>query len=53
MHVVSIQHRHSLLQNDWPVVQMLVDKMHGAASDLYAVVQRLFLRVHARESRQQ
>ena len=53
MHVITFQHRHGLLQDDGPVVQMLVDKMHGAASDFYAVVQRLFLRVHAGEGRQQ
>ncbi|MCU1221576.1 MAG: hypothetical protein JWN42_2773, partial [Candidatus Angelobacter sp.] len=53
MHIISIQDGHGLLQNDWPMIQMLIDKMHRAARHLHPVFQRLSLRVHAGESGQQ
>ena len=51
-HIVAFQHRHGFLQNDWAVVQMLIDEMHRAARHFHAIFQRLFLRVHAGERRQ-
>ena len=53
MHIISIQHWHSFLQNDCAVVQMFVNKMHGASRYFNAIFQRLFLRVHAGKCRQQ
>src|SRR5579864_6527741 len=49
--IVIFQYRHCFLQNDRTVVQMLVDKMHGAARNLYAIFQSLFLRVHTGKRR--
>ena len=53
MDIVTIQNRHGFLQNDGPVVQMLVNKMDRATGQLHAVFKRLFLRVHSRKSGQQ
>ena len=51
--VVARLKRHRALQYDRPVVQVLIDEVHGAAADLHAVVEGLPLRVHAGEGRQQ
>ena len=42
--VIALLDRHCPLQDDWPVVQVLVHKMHRAAGDLCTVLQRLLLR---------
>ena len=51
--VVGVEHRHGSLHEDGAVVEVLVHKMHGAAGDLHAVVERLVLRFQPREGRQQ
>ncbi len=38
---------------DGAVVEVLVNEVHGAARDFYAVVERLFLRLQSRKRRQQ
>src|SRR5579871_2851727 len=42
---VAVFYRHRGLQDDRAVIQILVDKMHGASTDLHAVLERLALRL--------
>ena len=51
--VVAVEHRHRRLRDDRPGVGARVDEVHGAAGDARAVVERLPLRVHAGERRQE
>ena len=51
--IVVVEHRNRSLKNDRAVVQLVVDKVHGAARHLHAVVEGLLLRVEAGEGRQQ
>ena len=46
---VAREHRHRLLGHDRPGVEALVDEVHGGAAHLHAVLERLALRVQARE----
>jgi hypothetical protein len=39
---IIVHHRNRLLSDDRPGVNSGIHKMHGAASDLYAMIQRLF-----------
>ena len=47
MRIIGFVNGHSPLQDDDAVVEMLVDKMHGAPCDFDAVVEGLLLRVKA------
>jgi hypothetical protein len=51
--VVGIEHGASFLDNDWAVVEFLVDEVDGAAGDFYSIGERLFLGFEARKSGQQ
>ena len=42
--VVGIKHRNRLLHNDGSVIELFVDKMHGAAGDFHSVGEGLLLR---------
>src|SRR4051812_20498684 len=50
---VAIHHGDGALQNDGPVVKMLVHKVDCASAELCAIFERLLLRVHAGECGQQ
>ena len=50
--VVVLQNRNRPLQHDYPVIQILIHKMHGATSYLHAVSKRLLLRIQPREGGQ-
>ena len=47
MCVIRFVNRHATLQDDDAVIELLVDEMHGAPSDLYAIVEGLLLRIQA------
>ena len=51
--VVVFVHLHGPLNNDWTVVEFVVDQMHGAARHLDPVVRGLLLGVQARKRRQE
>src|SRR5215469_4519496 len=50
---IVIENRYRPLQNDDAMVHSLVDKVHGAAGDLHAVIKRLVLSIKPRKGRQQ
>src|SRR5579864_3236705 len=50
---ILVEHRNSGLQNNRAGVQLLVHKMHCAAADFDAVLERLLLRVEAGKGGQQ
>lgn len=50
--IVIIENRHSPLHDDCAVIEFLIDEMHGAACDFYAISKRLLLRLQSREGRQ-
>lgn len=52
MRVVCGKDWHKALQDDDAVIQVFVHEMHGAAGDLYPIVEGLGLRVQAGERRQ-
>src|SRR5580698_1743633 len=49
MLVIGLQYRNGTLQEDDPVIEMLIDKVNGAAGDFDAVVEGLLLSVEARK----
>ena len=53
MGIILLQDWHGFLQDDDTVVQLLVNKVHSAARDLYSIVKCLLLRIEPREGRQQ
>ena len=53
MRVVRLEDRDAALQHNDAVIQMLIDVVHGAAGDFYAVVEGLCLCVEAGEGGQQ
>ena len=53
MGIILLQDWHGFLQDDDTVIQLLVDKVYGAARDLYSVIKCLLLCIEPREGRQQ
>src|SRR4051812_14936556 len=53
MFVVDIEYWHLFLQNDYPVIQLRIYKMHGAAGKFDSVSESLLLGLESREGRQE
>jgi len=45
--IIALQDRNGALKDDGPVVEVLVNEVDGAASDLHSVVECLLLGVEA------
>src|SRR5436190_1006019 len=50
---IVIQHRDSLLGDDRSCIDTLINEMHRATGDFYAILKRLFPGLEPRERRQQ
>ncbi len=53
MLVITVKDRNCLLHDDGPMIQFLVDKMHRAAGNFYAVSECLLLRLESGKCRQE
>ena len=53
MRIVALNHWNCPLQNDRPVIQMLIHKVNRTPGHFHAVIERLLLRIKPRKRRQQ